>query len=108
VAVKIFGIISLLFLAVACNTTEPPNGEKPTLTLKLEDASCTEAWITLSATNLTAEGGQATLILKQNDEVRDTINLSSADTLLYIDSLLPNTSYQFKHPVSRIQQSATS
>jgi hypothetical protein len=106
VVVKIYGIISLLFLAVACNTTEPPNGEKPTLTLKLEDASCTEAWITLSATNLTAEGGQATLILKQNDEVRDTINLSSTDTLLYIDSLLPNTNYQYQ--ASSIQNPATS
>jgi hypothetical protein len=99
-------LLALTTLIISCNTTEPPNGEKPTLTLKLEDASCTEVWITLSATNLTAEGGQATLILKQNDEVRDTINLSSADTLLYIDSLLPNTNYQYQ--VSSNEHQATS
>jgi len=90
-------IINLLMLTAiyifSCNSVEPPpDGEKPTLTLKLEDASCTEAWVTLETTNLQLP---AALILMQDEVTRDTINLTTADTLLYIDSLLPNTTYNF-------------
>ncbi|MCW8813502.1 MAG: hypothetical protein OQK65_08215, partial [Chlorobium sp.] len=48
-------VICFSLLLKSCNTTEPPpppNGEKPILELKLEDVSCTEAWITLTTTNL--------------------------------------------------------
>ena len=40
-------IAFLLLFILSCNTTEQPprDGEKPTLTLTLEDVSCTEAWI---------------------------------------------------------------
>ena len=76
---------------LSCNSTEPPiNGKE--LTLKLEDVSCTEAWITLT-TNLQLP---ANVTLKQNNQTRSTINLSTADTLLYINSLKPNTSYQYQ------------
>jgi len=94
-AVKILGIVALLLFAVACSTTEPPpppDGDNPQITLELDDATCTEAWLKLTTTNFQLP---ATLTLKQNDITKDTINLSSADTLLYIDSLLPNTNYTF-------------
>ncbi len=82
-----------------CNTTEPlpPPETKPTLALELDDASCTEAWLQLKTTDLTLP---AELTLKQynqtGDSVTQTFSLSAADTLLYVDSLLPNQTYKFK------------
>lgn len=99
-------VISLGLLLKTCNTTEPPSppdGEKPTLALKLEDVSCTEAWIELNTTNLQLP---AEINLIKNDNVAQTISLSKADTLLYIDSLLPNQSY--KYQVSSIQHQVSS
>lgn len=80
-------VISLGLLLSFCNTTEPPEGQS--LNLKLEDVSCTEAWMTLS-TNLRLP---ATIEIKQNDQTIGTINLTKSDSLLFFDSLLPNTSY---------------
>ena len=82
-----------------CNTTEPPiNGKE--ITLKLEDVSCTEAWISLTTTNLQIP---AIVTLKQDNQTKSAINLIKADSLLYIDALLPNTNYQFQAELSGIQ-----
>ncbi|MFI5237561.1 MAG: glucosyl transferase, partial [Ignavibacteriales bacterium] len=81
-----------LCLLFSCNSVEPPNGNNPTLALTLEDISCTETWITLTTTDIQLP---AAITLKQNDQTRSTINLVKADTLLYIDSLLPNQPYNF-------------
>jgi len=105
-AVKIFGIATFLLFAVNCSTTEPPpppDGDNPQITLELDDATCTEAWIKLTTTNLQLP---TAITLQQNDITQDTINLSSADTLLYTDFLLPNTNYQYQ--ASSIQYQATS
>ena len=100
-----FLVISFSLLIKSCDTTDPPDNKS--LTLRLEDVSCTEAWIKLTTTNLPTGGGPPTaIILKQNDNVRYTINLRSADTLLYVDSLLPNTSYRYQ--VSSIQNPVSS
>ena len=96
----IFGalIISLSLLLQACNTTDPPppDGEKATLELKLEDVSCIEAWIELTTTNLPLP---TTVTLNQTNPTGDTksqiLNLNTQDSLLYIDSLLPNQTYKF-------------
>ncbi|MCL4278781.1 MAG: glucosyl transferase [Ignavibacteriaceae bacterium] len=96
----IFGalIISLSLLLQACNTTDPPppDGEKATLELKLEDVSCIEAWIELTTTNLQLP---ATITLEQINPAGDTLShisiLNTQDSLLYIDSLLPNQTYKF-------------
>ena len=74
----------------SCNSVEPPTGL--TINLKLEDVSCTEAWITLSS-NLRLP---AAIELKQNNQAISIINLDQSDSLLFIDSLLPNTSYTFQ------------
>lgn len=88
-------IISFGVALKSCNTTEPPNGQ--TINLKLEDVSCTEAWIKLTTTNLQLP---ATITLKQINPTGNTkshiLNLNTQDSLLYIDSLLPNTSYTFQ------------
>ncbi|HCY76600.1 MAG TPA: glucosyl transferase [Ignavibacteriales bacterium] len=94
---KIFLIITLLvFIQVSCNTTDPK--VEPELLLKLEDVSCTEAWLQLSTNNIQLP---ATINLLKNNSVAQTLNLSTTDSLLYIDSLLPNQNYSFQ--VSSIQ-----
>jgi hypothetical protein len=78
----------VLFAGAGCDTTDPPDNKS--LTLKLEDVSCTEAWIELTTTNLQLP---ATITLKQTNPTGDTkshiLNLNTKDSLLYIDSLLP-------------------
>lgn len=87
----LISITLFILLFSSCNTTEPPSNQ--TLTLKLEDVSCTEAWIQLTTTNLQLP---ATLNVIINNNVAQVFNLSTQDSLLYIDSLLPNQSYKFK------------
>ena len=83
--------LSIISLLLSCNTTEPPvNGTG--ITLKLEDVSCTEAWLKLTVSNSQL---QITVLLLKDDSIIDDIILDKADTLLYIDSLLPNTNYTF-------------
>ncbi len=105
----IFGalIISLSLLLQACNTTDPPppDGEKATLELKLEDVSCIEAWIELTTTNLPLP---TTVTLNQTNPTGDTksqiLNLNTQDSLLYIDSLLPNQTYKFHTTIQSYNQ----
>lgn len=109
-------IISIAFLN-NCNTTEPPppppDELKPELELKLDDTSCTEAWLQLTTKDLQLP---AELILKQynptGDSVAQIFSLSTKDSLLYIDSLLPNQNYSFQvssilHQVSSIKLQVT-
>ncbi|NUM62855.1 MAG: glucosyl transferase [Ignavibacteriaceae bacterium] len=104
---KIILPVTLLLLnIVACNTTDPPpDSEKPTLKLKLEDVSCIEAWIRLTTTNLQLP---ATVIIKQYNSTGDTLShisiLDTQDSLLYIDSLLPNQTYKFHTTIQSYNQ----
>ena len=86
------GFFLILLFTASCNTVDPPP-DKTVLTLTLEDVSCTEAWITLTTNNLQLP---AALNLIKDNTITKTINLQTADTLLYIDSLLPNQTYNFK------------
>jgi hypothetical protein len=83
--------ISLFIISISCDATEPP--ANISLTLKLEDVSCTEAWLQLNTTNLQLPNNVTVFI---NDLQERTFNLTTADTLLYIDSLLPNQNYSFQ------------
>ncbi|MCH9029575.1 MAG: glucosyl transferase [Bacteroidetes bacterium] len=99
-------IVVLLFVFIGllqtCNTTEPPPpDEKITLTLILEDVSSIEAWVTLTTTNLQLP---TSITLKQNDQTRSMIHLVNGDTLLYIDSLLPNQTYSFHTTIQQPNQ----
>jgi hypothetical protein len=96
-----FLVISLSLLIKSCDTTDPPNNKS--LLLKLEDVSCTEAWIKLETTNLQLP---ATVTIKQNNQTSSTINLLKADSLLYIDSLLPNQTYQYQTAINECQVSS--
>lgn len=48
---KQFILFILIFISLQCDTTEPPPN-KASLTLTLEDVSCTEALIKLTSNNL--------------------------------------------------------
>src|SRR5574338_1210200 len=87
---KTFLLTAILLFAYSCNTTEPKL--EPDLLLKLEDVSCTEAWLQLTTNNIQLP---ATINLLKNNSVAQTFNLSTQDSLLYIDSLLPNQPYKF-------------
>ncbi|MEP0862033.1 MAG: glucosyl transferase, partial [Ignavibacterium sp.] len=85
-------IIQTLLFTTACKQSTEPKLEA-VLKLELEDASCTEAWIKFSSTNIQIPNS---VILIQDGVVRKTINVETQDTLLYIDSLLPNKTYKFQ------------
>jgi len=99
-------VIYLALLQISCNTTDPPDNEQ-NISLKLEDVSCTEAWIELTTTNLPLP---ATVTFKRTNSAGDTksqiLNLNTNDSLLYIDSLSPNQAYQYQ--ASSIENPATS
>ena len=80
-----------LFVVVSCNTIEPPS--KQTLVLELKDVSCTEAWLQLTTNNIQLP---VTINLLKNNTPAQFFNLNTKDSILYIDSLLPNQNYKFK------------
>jgi len=96
---KLLALVSITVWILSCDSNEPliPPETKPTFTLELDDASCIEAWLQLTTKDLTLP---AELTLKQynqaGDSVTQTFSLSTKDSLLYIDSLLPNQTYKFK------------
>jgi hypothetical protein len=100
----LFYLTFVLISFISCNTTEPPS-DKVELLLKVEDVSCAETWLALTTTNLQLP---ITIELKQDDQVRTTINLTKGDTLLYIDSLLPNKTYTFQVFIHSSNQSQVS
>jgi hypothetical protein len=70
---------------------------QPTISLELDDAHCTESWLQLTTKNLELP---AELTLKQFNPSGDSLSqvfiLNTKDSLLHIDSLLPNQNYKFK------------
>jgi len=86
-------IILLLYGFISCNTTEPPPGDKGSAVLSSEDVSCTEAWLKLSTSGIQLP---AAVTLTQDGKTRETVNIAAKDTILYVDSLLPNQTYKFK------------
>lgn len=99
-AMPINFVLLFILISLQCDTNEPTNPPPvvmPTLTLELEDAHCTEAWLTLMTKDLELP---AELTLKQYNPTGDSLSqiflLNTQDSLLYIDSLLPNQNYKFK------------
>jgi hypothetical protein len=84
-------IYFLILFNLGCKKS--PTEPNTTATLNVEDVSCTEAWVKIATTNYQITN---TLTLFVNDKADQNITLVSSDTLLYIDSLLPNESYKIK------------
>ncbi len=94
-------LIVILVTLSSCNTSEPPLLPDPVLLLTQDEISCTEAWLQLTSANIQLPDIIKFLI---NGSAKKTFSLSTKDSLLYIDSLLPNQTYSFQ--VSSIQSAA--
>uniref|UniRef100_A0A832DEN6 Glucosyl transferase n=1 Tax=Ignavibacterium album TaxID=591197 RepID=A0A832DEN6_9BACT len=103
ISLLILLLILLLLSAQSCKQATEPRLE-PELALTLEDVSCTEAWMQLKTTNLQLP---TTINVLKNNTVTQTFSLSTHDTLLYIDSLLPNQTYKFKVVLTNTPQPTT-
>ena len=93
---KIFPVfLFLIFIFFSkCDTTEtPPDNRK--LTLAFEDASCAEVWIKLTTENLQLPAELNLTTTDTDGNLKSQIlNLKTQDSLLYLDSLLPNNTYK--------------
>ncbi len=87
-----------------CNTTDPPP-DNSRLTLTVEDVNCTESWLKLETENLDLP---AQINLYADDKLKSNYAISTKDTILYIDSLLPNKNYTIKAQASGIQNLTSS
>ena len=84
----------LSFLHLGCKDTPPEPTKPATISLKAEDASCTEAWLKVSSTEL-----PATIRLVQvapTTRTKQTLRLISRDSLLIDEGLLPNRTYTYQ------------
>lgn len=97
----VFLFLVLIFFS-NCDTADPPIPDNKKLTLKFEDASCTEVWFTLETENLQLPT-DITILL--NDSVPQYSRLNTQDSLLYIDSLLPNQTYTIQSFIHSTNQS---
>jgi len=89
--------IALLLLSFSCNTTDPPPPPPQyvrTIELSAEDASCTETWLRVKIT----DGSQPPfdVRLTRDDQALQTYRLSTPDSLLIDEGLLPNQQYTYK------------
>ena len=98
-------IMSFIVFA-SCNTAEPPVPPitpQPKTILTTEDVSCLEAWINLEIENIDLPVNVS--LLKDSTTVFQINNLTSNDTILYIDSLLPSQTYKFQSIIQSTNQS---
>ena len=93
IKIKVIAICLFSFLNFSCNTTEPPPQSNGKLNLTVEDVSCTEAWLKLELTNTTLP---AQLNLFIDEKLKNNLTITASDTILYVDSLLPNKTYNFQ------------
>jgi hypothetical protein len=100
IAVLVLVLLFSSFIPLSCKKDNliPPE-EQPQISLTLEDASCTEAWIKLTIANISLP---ADVELLKDDNPAGTISLVSADTILYIDSLLPSHTYKYQSVIQSI------
>jgi len=95
--IKYLSTLFLLLVFEGCSTIEPPPIVPPPspdlrkITLSVEDVSCIEVWLNIKADSITFPSE----IILLKDTVAQTISLCCSDTLLYIDSLLPNKPYTY-------------
>ena len=99
-------LLFCILLFSSCKEEEsnpiPPPEEQPQINLSLEDRSCTEAWIKLSTSSLALPSD---VDLYRDSSLVETINLTSEDTVLYVDSLLPNHTYKYQSVIQSTGQS---
>ena len=84
-------LIIAALLIQSCN--KPTEPAKESLSITVEDVSCTEAWLKISDTNANPD---ITVIVKRDDTDILTLNLNKADTVIVDENLLPSKSYTYR------------
>jgi hypothetical protein len=92
-----FFVIVIITQLISCDTTEPPKPDSRKLTLTFEDASCTEVWLKLRTENISFPS--KVIVIKDSLGAK-VISLTNIDTTIYIDSLLPGNTYNFRVSLS--------
>lgn len=87
---------AMLLVSISCNTNQPKDISGK-MELIVEETSSTEAWLKLAAANLTLPVDVA---LSKDNELHNSFTLESSDTLLYLDGLKPNKTYNFRAGVT--------
>ena len=102
--VLVCSVIILLLTSFNCKSPTAPNGSGISLTVA--DVSCTEAWLNLTSSNVTFP---VNLTIKSGSSVLFNASISSSDSLIYINSLLPNHTYTLQGYITtnNKQQSTT-
>jgi hypothetical protein len=107
---KILWVLLILFCLVSCSeeppVKPPPNPPDPKAVISLQDKSCTEFWLKLELENFTLPVNVQ--LIKDNLLQTEINGLSSNNTTIYIDSLLPNKTYNFIAVVTAGEQEDTS
>ena len=84
-------IFTLLIInLLSCHTPVSPPVSNGSISLSFYEAASTEAWIKFSADNVSLP---VNLTIKSGNDVLYNSSVTSSDSLIYIDSLLPNKSY---------------
>ena len=108
---RLFTFLLILPLSVffGCNSEgipTPPVNNNGTLAISPIETSCTETWIELKTVNVALPINVN--VLANNNPVAQLNNLHSSDTTVYIDSLLPNKSYQINVQFIKDKQTISS
>jgi uncharacterized membrane protein len=86
-----FVLVSIVLLNLGCKKT--PTEPIETLALIVEDVSCTEAWLKLSVTNVQLP---VYVSLLRNEKEVMNFTLTTNDTTVYTNSLLPKQTYTYQ------------
>lgn len=85
-------LLSLLITLLACRDS-PPGLEDQPITLRLEDASCTELWLHIQSQSRGSRG--EVLLMRDGAQVR-TFTFHGMDTLLLEEGLQPGRTYAYQ------------
>jgi hypothetical protein len=89
---KLFILFILPLIALnSCKTLEPPQSLSK-ISLSLENVSCTEAWLNLKISGINLP---VYVALQMNNTTIKELSLSTPDSTIYLDSLLPDKNYLF-------------
>ncbi len=84
-------VILITFLQFNCKSPTTPISKG--LSLKVADVSCTEAWLSLNASNISLP---VNVTINKNDSLLFNITLTSSDTIIYDNNLSPNKTYTYQ------------
>ena len=82
----------IIVLLVLLSCSEGYDFSQPSLGLGLRDYTCTEAWIEVQ---VGTNDKTAVIYIKQNGLAIKTLTVAQSQTILYFDTLRPNTYYTF-------------